>query len=200
MRIGVCAAIAVSVLVCPAQIRGPVKDLAAGRFLVAQRELVDPNFIRTVVVLAKYGEDGAMGLIINRPTKLPVSKVLDGLKGVKNRTEPAYLGGPVQVTGVLALVRSPARPEEGLKVLGDIYLVSSREVLEKTLEGSAALRVYLGYSGWAPGQLDAELELGSWYIFRGDPALVFDPEPETVWSRLIRRAEVRIAMLPRPGR
>jgi putative transcriptional regulator len=187
-------------LVCPGQIRGPVKDLAAGRFLVAQRELVDPNFIRTVVLLAKYGEDGAMGLIINRPTKLPVSKVLDGLKGLKGRSEPAYLGGPVQVTGVLALVRSAAKLEESQKVLGDVYLVSSREVLEKTLEGGGALRVYLGYSGWAPGQLEAELELGSWYIFRGDPALVFDPEPETVWSRLIRGAEVRIARLRRPGR
>jgi putative transcriptional regulator len=84
--------------------------------------------------------------------------------------------------------------------LGDVYLVSRREVLEKTLEAGAGLRVYLGYSGWAPGQLEAELELGSWYIFRGDPAMVFDPDPETVWSRLIRGAEVRIAMLRRPGR
>jgi putative transcriptional regulator len=180
----------------PAQIRVPVKELAAGRFLVARRGLVDPNFARTVVLLAQTGKDGAMGLIINRQTKLPISRVLEGIQEAKDRSDPAYLGGPVSITGVLALVRSRTKLEDATHVLADVYLVSDRKVLEKTLAARAdagSVRIYLGYAGWAPGQLEMELELGSWYILRGDPAVVFDPEPDTVWDRLIQGTEARIA-------
>ena len=188
----------------PAQSRGPVEDLAPGRFLVAHRNLGDPNFARTVVLLATFGEEGAMGLIVNRQTKLPLSKVLGDLKAAKDRTDRVYFGGPVSITGVLALARSRPRPEDARHVFADVHLISSKPLLEKTLAAGAqagALRVYLGYSGWAPGQLEAEVELGSWYIFRADAGMVFDPEPDTVWSRLMGRTEVRIALGPRrPGR
>ena len=188
-----------------AQVGTRVKDLAPGKFLIARQGLLDPNFARTVVLLVQYREEGAMGLIINRRTKLPLSRVLEELKDAKNRSDPVYLGGPVQITGVLALLRSRAKPEDALHVFADVYLVSSKAPLEKALAAgaeSSALRAYLGYSGWLPGQLEQEIERGSWFIWRGDAAMVFDPDPETVWSRMIKKTEANIARssFPQPER
>jgi len=189
-------------VVAAGQVPPRVQDLAAGKFLVAQRDLLDPNFIQTVVLLAKYGEDGAMGLIINRRTKLPLSKVLGELPEVKDRSDPVYMGGPVAITGVLGLARPRERPGDAQPIFADVYLVSSKEQLQKALALGGApgvFRAYLGYSGWAPGQLEFEVEAGSWFILRGDAGTVFDPDPETVWSRMMKKTEVRFAAAPRIG-
>jgi putative transcriptional regulator len=173
-----------------------IEDLAAGKVLVARRDLRDPNFFRTVVLLVRYGPKGAMGLIINRQMKLPISRLFDDLKEAEGRTDPVFEGGPVARTGAVGLLRAPRKPNEAEAVLGDIHLVSTRKLLEETLVAgtkSDAFRVYLGYSGWAPGQLEAEVEIGTWYIFGGDAGMVFDPDPQSVWERLIRRTEMRIA-------
>lgn len=180
-----------------------MKDLAAGKFLVAARELPDPNFADSVVLLVEYGEEGAMGLIINRRTRLPISRILKELKQAKERADPVYLGGPVAMAGALALVRSRAKPEEARHVVGDVYMLTTKTTLEKTLASGAeqdAVRVYLGHSGWSPGQLQREVELGTWHIFRADPGIVFDPDPDTVWSRLIRRTEQQLAANAPPRR
>jgi putative transcriptional regulator len=172
------------------------KDLAAGKLLVAARDLPDPNFAGTVVLLVQYGEQGAMGLIINRSTGVPLARLFRDLKEAAGRSDPVYVGGPVEKTGVLGLLRSRTKPEEANHVFADVYLVSSKRLLVKTMAAgteSSMFRVYLGYCGWAPGQLEAETELGSWHIFRADAATVFDPEPDSVWQRLIRRTERLIA-------
>jgi putative transcriptional regulator len=188
--------------VAAAQVPPRARDLAAGKFLVAQKGLLDPNFIQTVVLLAKYGEDGAMGLIINRRTKLPLSKVLGDLPEAKDRSDPVFMGGPVAITGVLGLARSREKPGDAQPIFADVYLVSSKEQLQKALAasgGPGVFRAYLGYSGWAPGQLEYEVEAGSWFILRGDAGTAFDPDPETVWSRMMKKTEVRIAAAPRFG-
>ena len=171
-------------------------DLGAGKLLVASRDLPDPNFARTVVLLVQYDEDGVVGLILNRRSKVPISQVLDDLEGAKDRPDPVYAGGPVGRTQVLALLRSRKKPDNALLVLEDIYLVSTKDVLQKSLASaveSKMLRVYLGYSGWTGPQLEHEVDLGAWYIFRGDAAAVFDSDPDSLWSRMIRQTELRIA-------
>ena len=163
----------------PSQSGYPVKELAATRFLVARRDLPDPNFAHTVVLLVDYDEDGAMGLIINRPTRVPLSRLFQELEPARGLKDPAYVGGPVAPVGVMALL-----------------LVSTLEPLEKAMEAGAdasELRVYIGYSGWAAGQLDSEVKLGSWHIFNGDPGAVFDSDPGSLWERLIQRTELGIA-------
>ncbi|MBI1788421.1 MAG: YqgE/AlgH family protein [Acidobacteria bacterium] len=173
-----------------------VKDLAAGKFLVASRDLTDPNFAETVVLLVNYDENGAMGLIVNRRTRVPLSRVFDELKEAKGRADPVHVGGPVSRTGVLALLRSRTKPEEARSVFADVYMISTKTLLEQTLAAgaeSSAFRVYLGYSGWGPGQLENEVELGGWHIFRGEAATVFDPDPDAVWPRLIKKTELRLA-------
>jgi putative transcriptional regulator len=172
-------------------------ELAAGRFLVASRDLGDPNFAETVVLLVRYGEqDGAMGLIVNRRSDLPLSRVFRDLKEAKGNADPVYMGGPVEPGVVLALLRSTSPPEEAQLVFGGVYLVSSKALLEKTLAAKAepsTFHVYLGYAGWGPGQLEHEVELGGWHVMPAAPAEVFHSDPESVWPRLIKRTEQRIA-------
>lgn len=177
------------------QPRVPQTRPAAGRLLVAARELQDPNFARSVVLLGQYdGEKGSMGLILNHPAPLKISEVLDWPLA-RQRTEKTYFGGPVQRTGVLALARSASKPGDARLVFGDVYLVSTRPILEKLLpeSGAGKLRLYLGYSGWGTGQLEMELRIGSWHVVPGDADVVFDPAPATLWDRMIKRTELRIA-------
>jgi putative AlgH/UPF0301 family transcriptional regulator len=176
-----------------------VADLAPGNFLVASRDLGDPNFSETVILLVRYDdEQGAMGLIVNRRSDLPLSRVFQDLKPAKGRTDLAYMGGPVEQGNVLALLKSSVKREEEEPVFPSVYLVSSKALLEKTLAEKAdpsVFHVYLGYAGWGPGQLEHEVELGAWHIMPPDAASVFDDDPDSVWPRLIRRTELRIAEL-----
>jgi putative transcriptional regulator len=179
-------------------------ELAPGTFLVASRDLGDPNFSETVILLLRYDEEqGAMGLIVNRRGDLPLSRVFEDVKQAKGRKDLAYLGGPVEEGNVLALLKSSAKLDDEQRVFPGVYLISSRELLEKTVADKAeptVFHVYLGYAGWGPGQLEHELELGAWHIMAPDAASVFDADPDAVWPRLIRRTELRIASFRPLGR
>jgi putative transcriptional regulator len=171
-------------------------DLEAGKFLVASRDLGDPNFAGTVVLLLKFDEDeGALGIIVNRRTDVPLSRVFDKIKSTKDRADSVYLGGPVEPGSVVGLLKSNARIEDASRILTGIYLISGRAPLEKTASEAptGAFHAYLGYAGWAAGQLEHELGLGGWHVLGADAATVFDPDPDSLWEKLIRRTELRIA-------
>jgi putative transcriptional regulator len=188
-----------AVQVAAAQSMQP-SDLGAGKMLVARRDLPDPNFAKTVVLLVQYDDEGVVGLILNRRSKVPISRVFDDVDGAKDRSDPIYAGGPVGRTDVLALLRSRAKPGDAKRVFGDICLVSSKELLQKTLAlppETNIVHIYLGYSGWTMDQLENEVDLGAWYIFPGDAQAVFDPNPDSLWSRLIGETELRIASIVR---
>jgi putative transcriptional regulator len=174
-----------------------VDKLAPGRFLVASRDLGDPNFAQAVILLVQYGDEhGAMGLIVNRRTDVPLSRVFQDLKEAKDRTDPIYIGGPVERNSVMALLKSASKVEDAKRVFGDVYVISSKELLQKTLASPAgpnAFHAYLGYAGWEPGQLEHEVELGAWHIVPADAGEVFHSDPESVWPRLVRRTETQIA-------
>jgi putative AlgH/UPF0301 family transcriptional regulator len=175
-------------------------DLGAGKMLVARRDLPDPNFAKTVVLLVQYDDEGVVGLILNRRSKVPISRVFDDVDGAKDRSDPIYAGGPVGRTDVLALLRSRVKLGDAKRVFGDICLVSSKELLQKTLASppeTNIVHIYLGYSGWTMEQLENEVDLGAWYIFPGDAQAVFDPNPDSLWSRLIGETELRIASVVR---
>ncbi len=185
-----------------ALLSGRADDLAPGRFLVARRDLGDPNFERTVVVLLRHDGRSSMGLVVNRRTRVLLSELFPKQKSTPRTSDPIFWGGPVGVTGALALLRAE-REAEAEQVLPGVHLITSKEVLEKKLAengGISRLRVYLGYCGWGPGQLRQELEMGAWHLMQGDSSLVFDPAPETLWPRLITRTELQIVRaLCRPG-
>jgi putative transcriptional regulator len=170
--------------------------LAAGKFLVARRGLPSPFFAETVIFLTHHDRKGAMGLIVNRPTDVPLSRALREIPGSQAREDFLYEGGPVENRGVLALLRSRGKLEGAQHVVADVYLIASKALLEKTLASGplpSSFRVYLGYSGWGPGQLEREMEMGSWFVLDPGAGAAFDKDPETLWSRLIRLTELQIA-------
>jgi putative transcriptional regulator len=172
------------------------RDLAAGKFLVAGRELSDPNFHETVVLLIEYSKESAMGLVVNRRTRIPLSRLLEDVKEAKDRTDPVFAGGPVERSGILGLLRAHDRPDAARTVFGDVHLVTTRDLLEHTLAAGTAAKsfhLYLGYAGWGPGQLEREVMIGAWFIFRGDAASIFEKDPDTLWPRMIEQTELRIA-------
>jgi putative AlgH/UPF0301 family transcriptional regulator len=180
-----------------------VKDLALGKLLVAPRNAPDPRFAGTVILLVQYDRQSAVGLMVNRRTETPISRALQEWKLAKQKSDPVYSGGPMEVNGVLALLRLATKPGDAAHVVGDVYVASSRSLVKKALTagtGPGAFRIYLGYCGWGPGQLENEVELGVWYIFSGNAGLVFDSDPASLWSRLIVRTEQRIVRDLAPNR
>jgi putative transcriptional regulator len=191
--LAITAAVLCSALVVPAQ---STRELGIGKLLVASRDAREPTFAETVILVVRYTHDGTVGLMLNRRTEVPVSRALDPLKGASGRSDPVFAGGPVELANVLALLRANVMPEGAEHVTGKVYLVPTGALLEKTLAkrpDPVDFRVYLGYCGWAPGQLENETSHGFWRVLSGSADIVFDSEPETLWSRLIERAEQRIA-------
>lgn len=176
---------------------GQADKLAPGQFLVASRDLGDPNFAHSVVLLLHYDdENGALGVIVNRRSDVPLSRVFEDLQGSKGRTDPIYVGGPVEAGSVLALLKSESKLKDAEHVFGNVYLISSKALLEKTLAAgveASQFHVYLGYAGWAREQLEHEVDLGAWHVLPADATSVFHSDPESVWPRLIKQTELRIA-------
>ncbi|UCG21870.1 MAG: YqgE/AlgH family protein [Deltaproteobacteria bacterium] len=165
-----------------------------GRFLIASRQLLDPNFAETVVLLLEYNRQGAMGLIINRPSEMKLSLVLPEIEALRQRPDTIYHGGPVAKNQLLLLIRTTSPPEGSRQVFKDIHLSSSQEVIQrmiKNAEGEERFRVYAGYAGWAPGQLDKEIATGGWHVLGADAETVFDKSPEEIWPDLIHRSSAQ---------
>jgi len=172
------------------------KDLGAGKLLVASRELGDPNFVETVVLLVHYDAEGVVGLILNRRSHVPLSRVLEGLKAAKDRSDPVYLGGPVEKPTVFALLQSPAKLEGAEHIFGAVYLISRKNVFEQAISARpdpGVFHVYLGYAGWSNEQLRREVELGAWFIFPADTGAVFNSDPDSLWSQMIQKTELKLA-------
>jgi putative AlgH/UPF0301 family transcriptional regulator len=177
------------------------KNLGVGKLLVASRGMGDPSFAETVVLIVHYDEDGVVGLILNRRTDVPLSRVLD-LKAAKDRSDPVYLGGPVGPTAVLALFQSPAKVEKAENLFGGVYLISDKDLFEKVISGRpdpGVFHVYVGYAGWTPDQLRAEVQLGAWFIFPADSDTVFNSDPKSLWLQMIEKTELRMAKSERFG-
>jgi putative transcriptional regulator len=164
--------------------------LAPGTFLVADRNLRDPNFYRTVVLLIRYGQNGASGLVINRPLDLKLSSIMPDFEELKGRKDSLYLGGPVEKDKMLLLVKSAKPPLESMPVFDDIYISSSRKELRRLIRTAGKdeqFRIYAGYAGWAPGQLESECDRGDWHVLKADAGTLFDQKPAEIWQELIHR-------------
>jgi putative transcriptional regulator len=159
-----------------------------GVLLVAHPSLMDPNFQQTVVLVCEHGAEGTLGVILNRPTAVPLSEALPNLSVLKGTSYVLFAGGPVQPDGILMLFRVEEAPDRLRKILERVYLGLSREILERVITDphpTETFRAYAGYAGWAPGQLDFELAMGSWAVVPADPSSIFDKAPETLWAELV---------------
>jgi putative transcriptional regulator len=163
----------------------PVSSLK-GHLLVAGPSLVDPNFHRSVVLVGEHGEEGALGVILNRTSESTVDEAVPELAALVEGSAPIHVGGPVQPSAIVVLAEfvEPERAET--LVLEDIGFLPS-EIDPDELGELRRARVFAGYAGWGPGQLDDELREGSWIVEPADPEDVFTADPGELWSEVLRR-------------
>jgi putative transcriptional regulator len=196
MKSGIGVALGILSLLASPNSAAADEDLVVGSVLVADRDLRDPNLSETVIVVVSYNEDGALGLVLNRRTDLPISRVFHEWPAAAGQSDPVFEGGPVEEDSTLALVRMAAAPPHAHEVIPGIYISSDERLMQTQMtskSGPDRFRIFQGYAGWGPGQLEREIELGAWHVLKSRPAAVFDPDPDTLWTRLIHEMEVRIA-------
>lgn len=162
------------------------QDLATGKLLLASPKLHDADFARSVILIVRHDRQTTIGLMLNHPLNIPLSEVYPDMKGAQIKL---YAGGPLAL-GIRALYRSRARPEQATPVIGDVSMITKKTALGQLVGAgtpSTVFRVYAGYVGWSPGQLEDEVARGLWLVVPADAAAVFDAHPETEWLRLIGR-------------
>jgi len=175
----------------------PVYAPPSGIVLVAKPGLVDPNFSETVVLVTR-GEDGStVGVILNRPDTRPLGEIAPQLRGADEFTDTLYSGGPVLRDVIVALFKSETPPaESAFEVLAQAYLTMHPLAIERLLaERPHGVRLYAGFSGWAPQQLEAEIEAGGWYVLPASEAIIFRRDTRDLWSELVAKAGNARAMM-----
>jgi putative transcriptional regulator len=169
----------------------------AGRLLVATPLLRDPTFARAVVLLLDHDGDGALGVVVNRPTEVPVTDVLPAWQPVVSDPDVLFRGGPVARDSALGLVqlRQDSEPVGVRRVTGPLALVDLDTPPEVVEAGLVGMRVFAGYSGWSPEQLETEIAEGAWYVVDAAPGDAFSLAPETLWRAVLRRQRGELAMV-----
>jgi putative transcriptional regulator len=175
----------------------------AGRLLVATPLLGDPNFRRTVVLIVEHeAVQGTLGVVLNRPSEVGVDQVLEQWTGLATEPSVVFKGGPVAPNSALALAMIPGRDEpigwralDGAPALARLGLLDLDTPPRLLATAITSMRVYAGYAGWSPGQLDAEINEGAWYVIPAQPADVFAADPEVLWRHVLRRQESELAFV-----
>jgi putative transcriptional regulator len=161
--------------------------------LVAQPGMLDPNFRKTVVLAVRPDEGGPIGVILNRPSTVELRSLYPDRAELANRTDLLFLGGPVEPDALLFAFRSAEKPARGLFVADDIYISGFSAVLTEILrhpENARQQRFFTGFSGWASGQLEDEIQRGGWYVLPFEGRYVFDANPLSMYEELLKRAVV----------
>ncbi len=171
-------------------------DSLRGRLLIASPVLVDPNFHRTVVLIAEHTEEGAMGLVLNRPAETLVAEAAPDLSDLADIGAPLYVGGPVASDSVIVLAEFDEPSLAGVLLDGDLGFVGGgAEDLAEIAGGVRRARVFAGHSGWGPGQLEGELEEDSWIVEPPRRDEIFAEDPEALWAAVLRRKGREYALL-----
>lgn len=170
-------------------------------FLIAMPTLADPNFFRSVTLICDHNEQGALGIVINHPTELPLGELLDHLgiepSDASVRDIPVYNGGPVQVDRGFVLHEPLGNWESTLAVTDELGLTTSRDILSEIAQGRGPRRVLvaLGYAGWGSGQLEHEISENAWLTTTCDTRIVFDLPPEQRWREAAQQLGVDLDLL-----
>jgi putative transcriptional regulator len=168
-----------------------------GKLLVASPVLVDPNFARTVVLITEHSDDGAMGIVLNRPSDTLVADVVPQLGGVAGSEAPVYVGGPVQPSALVVLAEFSDLDAAAWIIVADVGFASAEVELDDLASAVRRARVYAGYSGWGAGQLEGEMDVDSWIVEPPLPAELFPDDPETLWSDVLARKGGQYSLIAR---
>lgn len=169
---------------------------AQGKLLIATELVQGELFEQTVVLLLHYDETGAFGLVVNRPTDVKPEELLADEDAIEGYSGTLFWGGPVQMDSLRALLLTDTPPAGAEQIIESVHLVSYEDALEGVPKDPASVRFFIGYAGWAPGQLDKEMAHGSWRVLPGSSEQVFVTEPRTLWKRLTPAQEQRAAVQP----
>ncbi len=165
-----------------------------GQLLIAAPTLLDPNFVRTVILVAEHNDDGAMGVVLNRPSPLTVAEAVPELESLVEPGSAVYAGGPVQPGAITALAEWDDPDEAAVTVFGHVGFLPGDPDTDSVAAATRRVRVFGGYAGWGSGQLEAELEEPAWFT---TPAVVEDVfgDPDELWGDALRRKGGRYALI-----
>ena len=167
---------------------------AKGRLLVATELVRGEIFAKTVILLLYYDQDGSMGLVVNRPTEVEPEQLLADVDEIAGYNGTLYWGGPVQMHTLRALLRTDTPPEGADPIVDSVHLVRIDDGLTDAAAKQGRLRLFIGYAGWDAGQLDREMDLGSWQVVPASDEHVFAEDPRALWKRLTPPREHRAAV------
>lgn len=173
-------------------------DSVRGQLLVAGPPLLDPNFWRTVVLIVEHNEDGALGLVLNRPSETSVGEAVPQLSELLDPAQDLFIGGPVQPSAVIVLAEFEDPTDAALIAFADVGVLGTGPSEEQELTaGIRAGRAFLGHAGWGPGQLDGELERGDWILEPAKLEDAFSTEARRLWSEVLTRKGGSYALVAR---
>ena len=182
---------------------GMEDESLCGRLLAATPLLGDPNFRRTVVLIVEDSKvEGTLGVVLNRPTEVPLDHVLESWTALVSGPPVVFRGGPISPNSALALALAHGNDEpvgwrslDGTPMMSRIGLVDLGAPPELLAGGITSMRVFAGYAGWGAGQLREEIDEGAWYVLPGDPADAFAADPERLWQQVLRRQGGELALV-----
>jgi putative transcriptional regulator len=172
-------------------------DELQGQLLIGAPSIFDPNFRKTVVLMAKHDDEGAMGVVLNRPLDTTVGEAAPQLSDIVDPDEPIYYGGPVQPTALVVLAEFHDPADAALTVLGDIGFVAIGTDLADAADLTRRARVFAGHSGWDASQLEAEMERDDWIVERALREDVFSADAGELWTNVLERKGGQFAFMAR---
>jgi putative transcriptional regulator len=178
-------------------IRLEMDESLRGKLLVASPALIDPNFARAVVLITEHNDEGAMGIVLDRPSDATVGEVVPQLADAAGAEAPIYVGGPVQPTALVVLAEFSDPEAAAWIVTADVGFASADLETQDLGAVVRRARVYAGYSGWGPGQLEAEMEVDSWIVEPPLPRELFPDAPDTLWNDVLARKGGQYALVAR---
>ncbi|MGH2857376.1 MAG: YqgE/AlgH family protein [Solirubrobacteraceae bacterium] len=171
-------------------------DSARGQLLIAGPGLLDPNFWRTVVLIVEHSEDGALGLVLNRPSETTVGEAVSELERLLELDDPLFVGGPVQPSALIVLAEFEQPGEAALIAFEDVGVLASGTQDEPDLAVRRG-RAFVGHAGWGPGQLDGELDRGDWIMEPARHDDAFTASPLGLWQAVLTRKGGSYALVAR---
>lgn len=173
-----------------------MKGSTKGRLLVATPNLGDPNFERTVVLVLEHGDEGALGIVLNRPSELDLAEPLPGWARAAAHPPVVFIGGPVAPSAAVCLARvaAGAAAEGWQSLLGPLGTIDLESDPDRTIPGLDRIRVFAGYAGWGPGQLESEIDDGGWFVVDADASDPLSDDPDELWAAVLRRQRGSLAL------
>jgi putative transcriptional regulator len=172
-------------------------DSARGQLLIAGPSLLDPNFWRTVVLVIEHTDDGALGLVLNRPSETTVGEAVSQLEELVDVGEQLFIGGPVQPSAVIVLAEFEDAGDAALIAFDDVGVLGTGSSLEEVGAVVRSGRAFVGHAGWGPGQLDSEIERGDWILEPARREDAFSADPRELWPEVLTRKGGSYALIAR---